>query len=243
MEPLKITFRIGGGLAVPPYPIHLDALLAYGVTRVGMDPGDPDAPNDICTLRELALDLPLARYEHSDGEWVWKASALVSAGIGTHSTRFYTQRLNKKAFATHVGDGSVQFGRYRPDPSVRPGDDMQPYQYKIDTARGAQRNLCATYPLMEVAEMSAWCVGDPEQLEDMLVHRGIITHVGARRRAGHGRIVSVMIEPCPDAAELWKLRVRPWKMLDDDAPIQAAWRAPYWAAENRGQAFCPTRLI
>lgn len=240
MEPLKITFRIQGGLVSPPYPIHLDALLAYAVTMARLDPDDP--PADIAALREIANDLPLERYEQ-DGEWVWKASALMPLGTIRNTSRFFTQRLDKKAYAVHVGEGRIQLGRYQPDPALPPGADMAPYQNKIDTLRGAHRNLLGFYPVLDVTEVEAWCVGDRDGIEDYLVGRGLVTHIGARRRSGHGQVSAVCIQSAPDAEEMWKLRVRPWQMLENDAQIQAAWRAPYWATENKGQAFCPISLI
>ena len=39
-------------------------------------------------------------------------------------------------------------------------EDMAPYQNKIDTLRGAHRNLLGFYPVLDVTEVEAWCVGD-----------------------------------------------------------------------------------
>lgn len=242
MSPLKITFRIRGGLVSPPYPMHLDALLAYAITQVSLNPDDPEAPASVAALREIATRLPLARHDEA-GQWVWKASALMPIGTIRHETRFFTQRLDKKLFATHIGAGRVTQGRFRPDPTVAPGLDMKPYQGAIDTLRGAHRNLLGYYPVLDVEELECWCVGDRDEIQDYLVDRGLVTHLGARRRDGHGEITNVSIVPDQAAMDLWKIRVRPWAMLDDDAPIQAAWQAPYWAAENKGSAYCPTCLI
>ena len=52
--PLKVTFTVSGGFVPPPLPLHLDALLAYHVTRqfAGRVANQPEA--DIAALREIA---------------------------------------------------------------------------------------------------------------------------------------------------------------------------------------------
>ena len=241
MEPLKITFEVSGGFVPPPYPLHLDALIAYAVTQAGLDPSNPELPTDIVSLRAMSSDLPFEKYEQ-DGEWVWKASALMAEGRINHTSRFFTQRMDKAEYADLVGSGVVQMGRYQPDKGLPPGADMKPYQNSIDSARGPFRNMLDFYPLTEVESLVAWCVGDRDAIEDWLVHSGHVSHLGARRRAGHGFVKSVKIESCPEAADMWNVRVRPWQMREDDEKIQAAWKPPYWAAENKGKAYCPTIL-
>ncbi len=241
MEALKVTFRVMGGVVSPPMPIHLDALLAYAETQARLDPDDPYAPKDVQAMRAIADDLPLERFER-DGEWVWKASALVPVGVSSGGSRFFTQRMNKKDFAIRVGEGDVQLGRYQHDKSLPAGANMTPYQNKIDTLRGPFRNLLGFYPVFDPNALVAWCIGDRERIKDIL-RNGHITHIGARRRSGHGEIKDILIEPDSQADELWMRRVRPWPLLDEDVAIQAAWQAPYWAAENRGEAFCPKSLF
>ena len=242
MEPLKITFSVVGGFVPPPYPLHLDSLAAYAETQFGLDSSNPELPKDIVTLRSLADDLPFAKHEE-EGDWVWKSSAIIPEGDVNHTSRFYTQRMDKAAFADHVGSGLVQMGRYEPDLKLPPGKNMKPYQGLIDTLRGPHRNMLGYYPLMDVSKLVAWCIGDKEVLEELFIHSGLITHLGARRRSGHGTVSSVSVDTCDEANELWKLRVRPWQMRDDDAMIQAAWHPPYWASENKGRAYCPTSLL
>lgn len=76
MTPLKITFRISGGLVAPPYPIHLDSLVAYVETQRSLHllPKGAGIPE----LRALADNLPFGKYEAA-GNWVWQASALNSS--------------------------------------------------------------------------------------------------------------------------------------------------------------------
>lgn len=234
MSPLRVTFQVSGGFVPPPYPLHLDALLAYAQTYDSL--GDASDDPSISKLRSLAEDMPIQRFER-DGEWCYMASALVPQGPVLNDARFYTQRMNQEDYSTRVGSGQVQHGRHRP------GTPMERYQIQIDTARGVHRNLLGFYPIQQSADSNlltlvGWCVAEKWWVEDRLLG-GRITHIGARRRSGHGKIQSILIEDDPEAAEKWNLRVRPWKMSDSDLEIQAAWHPPYWASENRGAAFCP----
>lgn len=237
--PLKITFSVSGGWVPPPYPLHLDAVLAYAVTQ--RDLLDIEENPTVEALRLLGEQLPLAKFE-LEGEWVWQASAIVPESFVMNDSRFFTQRRDKADYAEAVRDGSVQHGRHR---HYAP---MTPYQYQIDTQRGVHRNLLGFYPVQRPMDGSAclklvaWCVGDKDLIEDILQSDRCPTHLGARRRSGHGRIESVTVEELIEAKEGWKLRVRPWPFSENDAPVQAAWRAPYWAVENKGQAFMPAGL-
>lgn len=245
MDPLKITFEVSGGYVPPGYPLHLDALLAFAETRDSFDSlGEPGSEVTVDALRALGEVLPLARHSQ-DGEWVWKASALTPVGRIANASRIFTQRRDKADYALRVGRGDVQHGRHTP------GAAMKADQFQIDTVRGVHRNLLGYYPIQDTFEptaeapyltLVAYCIGNPVLIERMLTS-GRITHLGSRRRAGHGCIERVRVAVDPVASELWMRRVKPWQLLDDDVPIQAAWKAPYWAKENRGQAFCPVSLI
>lgn len=237
--PLKITFTVSGGFVPPPYPFHLDGLLAYSATMRALDDiqGEPSKE----ALRELGEHLPLSRYEQ-DGEWVWMASALTLTGPTMNDSRFYTQRRDKVDYCEGVRDGSIQHGRHRP------GSEFAPYQFQIDTLRGIHRNLLGYYPVQRSFSESslqtvvAWCVGDKDLIEELLMDDRAPTHLGSRRRMGHGRIESITVEEDSAATGNWRNRVRPWPLCDGDIPIQAAVRPPYWAAENRMSAFIPGGL-
>lgn len=157
--------------------------------------------------------------------------------------------MNKEAFASFAAEGTIALGRYRPGQKwVNPVASMKPYEGQIDVSRGVHRNLLGFYPVMNVDTLVAWCIGDKDILHERLVEsggedNGFLTHIGARRRQGHGRIESVEIVEDEAALENWKVRVRPWAMLEDDVPLEAAWNPPYAASENRGSGYCPLRLV
>ena len=249
MTPMKITFRVSGGFVPPPLPLHLDALLAYQRTR---QYGRSQLRNDASleALRKLGEVLALEKHEQA-GDWCWKASALMPVGTVEIISRFYTQRRDQEEYAVRVANCDVQHGRHgiTEKDGQRRCMPMKKGAYQIDTMRGVYRNLLGFYSTIANGdsttsnlELVAWCVGDLEAVKARLTD-GLITHLGARRRSGHGRIESIEIVEDQDALENWKLRVRPWKMRDDDESVQAAWKAPYWAIENRGQAYCPSAIL
>lgn len=242
MVPLRITFKVSSEVSSPQHPMHLDSLLAFALTRFHLDPDDPQAPRDVSALRAIADALPLERFER-DGAFVWKASAIQPVGPVHHSSRFYTQRMDKMALAIAAGSGRVQWGRYQPDPRVPAGADMAPHQGKIDTLRGPFRNLCDYYPTLLADEWVAWCIGDEHAIRELLIERGYVTHLGARGSKGHGQIREIAIARDETALELWKRRVRPWRMVDDDVDVQWAWKLPYWEKAHKGPAYCPASLF
>ncbi|KAB2839355.1 MAG: type IV CRISPR-associated protein Csf3 [Burkholderiales bacterium] len=242
MEPLKISFWVSGGFVPPPYPLHLDAVLAYVETRAALRDLN-ESNSSVAALRALAEHLPLGRHEQ-DGGWCWMASALMPNGSVRNAGRFFTQRRDKEDYAARVARQELRHGRHPI------GAPMAPYQYAIDTQRGVYRNLLGFYPVQHGMPdantpdhllLEAWCVGHRARIESLL-QDGWLTHLGARRRSGHGRIERISVARDETALEMWKQRVRPWPMLPEDVAIQAAAQPPYWAAELRGRAYCPTTL-
>lgn len=237
LAPLKITFHLDTPMQRSGYPIHLDALIAFAQTHsalAGMDPDD--APPGM--IRELAEDLPLAK-EEKDGEWAWKASALIPTGFGEKSVRMWTRKTDPDDFTRRVIDNNVLIGE-RTKNALTQG---KPYAGTIYTDRGLQKNMFEFYPLEEIRKLEAWCVGDIDLLENLLApESGWITHVGKRTRVGHGRVRTIQIEEDEEALKKWKLRVIPWPEAGYE-PIQAGLRPPYWAVENRGQGYCPDSLF
>lgn len=237
-NPLKVTFAVAGGWVPPSYPLHLDSLLAYvEFRRSFFELEDSPTPETIARVIER---LPCERHTQ-DGEWVWKASALMPVGPTMSDASFYTQRRDKVDYSLRVRDGELQHGR------IEPGKPLAFGAYPIDTLRGVHRNLLGYFPVQRpiaddgLLRLVAWCIGDRDQIEEALTD-GTITHLGARRRSGFGRIVSVTVEEDPQAHENWALRVRPWKIREDDAPIQATWKPPYTNLAAQGAAFMPMSI-
>jgi CRISPR type IV-associated protein Csf3 len=236
--PLKVTFHLDTPVAVSAYPLHLDALIAFAVTRREIGMGDfANMPEQ--QIRELSAKLPLAQ-EVRNGQPVWQASALVCADPGEQSVRMWTRKTNPYDYASRVADGSLEVGVRTQNALKR----EELYVGTIDTVRGLLKNQFEFYPLVEMRSLEAWCVGDIDEIESLLApEAGLITHIGKRGRAGHGRVSSVEVEVCDEANDLWKLRILPWQESKDYEPVLAAVRPPYWANENRIMGYYPISLM
>lgn len=217
MRPLRLTWRLATPMAGGPFPLHLDSLVAYAVTEEALREGAAGQAG----IRSLARDLPLDKAEH-DGAWCWKASA-ITGRTQAHALRLWTRKPDPYEFAEMAASGQIE-GKF---------NLSKPNAHKIDTARGLMKQHFQFVPVHHVEEVSAWCVGDPDRLLELLSpETGYIIALGARVRSGFGRIVDFSIEEDERAHELWARRVLPW----NDAglvPISAAHHPPYWAAENR----------
>ena len=228
MEPLKITFKLGGMMVMPSNPIHLDALIAYAVTQERL----PELEFEPRPISSLADELPIEKYAQ-DGDWCWKASALMPNSVIERSSRHYTQRIDQEAYAEATHGGFIQAGRQRGEMK------RMSHAIKIDTFRGSQRNLLGFYRTARVDELSGYIIGDKEQITYYLKESDLITHIGPRRRQGHGKIVDVIIENDPTAFENWKVRVRPFRLLDEDVDVMATTRPPYFDKTLMQPAFIP----
>lgn len=255
MVPLRISFSVGSGYVPPAMPAHLDSLLAYVATAHREESLPRKNTLTLEALRALGEQLPLERHTQ-DGDWCWKASALIPRDLVQHRTRVYTRKSDVNEFALAVGRGWVQYGER--DTVARKRDESDPrfespvfarQSMIVSSARGRHRNMLGSYsvvdPVTETGEtkphltFDAWCIGDARAIEDMLDD---VMHLGARRRQGYGRVKEVTVCEDPRAEDLWRQRVRPWPLLADDVPVMAACRAPYWAPENRRLAYCPAGL-
>jgi CRISPR type IV-associated protein Csf3 len=214
----------------------LDALIAYAVTEQYL----ADNPTDDSRLiRSIAEELPLQR-ECRDDKWVWKSSALLPEGLGEHYMRMWTRKTDAFDYAERVYTGSVGGARKIKLPLNR-------FAMKIDTVRGVLKNAFQFYPVREVEKLIGYCVVDTENEAEQLIDlldpdAGFVTHIGSRKRVGHGRVTSLEVEEDQTAMELWKMRLLPWEE-DGYSAMQAAVKPPYWAAENRTIAYCPPEIL
>jgi CRISPR type IV-associated protein Csf3 len=226
--PLRVEFHLVEPIVAAAFPRHLDALVAFSVTKTALDGGacDPSTP-----IRDLAADLPFAKLE-KDGDWTWAASALVPDGIGEQHVRMWRTHTPVFDYAERFAAGQIKTRTKLP---------LKPFAQVIDTQRGPMKNMLERYPVQYVSKFEAWCLGtDIDEIENRL--SGIVA-LGARRRVGHGLLKappSVFVDE--RAHELCRLRVLPWKE-GDAVPLQAAVRPPYWAPEMKRQAFCPPLLL
>lgn len=239
MLPLRLTWELASPVACTGYPIHLDDLVAFAKTQIGLRMAEqlgPDAQTG--SIRRFAQTLPLER-ESRDGEWVWKASALVPVDqdLGaSRGMRFWTRRTDPFDYANRFDQGGLAL-------RGKPGA-LKPYALKIDTARGLLKNGYKFYSVKHVTAMQAWCIGDPDELAELLDpgQGSPVAWIGARGRSGLGRIKSFSMVEDPQAHQCWFKRSMPWP-YDDAVPMELSVRPPYWDRENARQAWINPSLF
>lgn len=232
MDALKVTFDLGTPMVPSAYPIHLDALIAYVVTAKALASGGNESSHKVRALADL---LPLER-ETRDGKTVWQASALIPDSVSGSGIRMWTRKTDPYDYTARLLNGQIK--------TKSKMENLKPYALKIDTQRGILKNAFQFYPVKMVNRLVAWCIGDIDELEDMLQpESGWLTHIGPRNRVGHGLVKQVSIEPDHLALEKWKMRVMPWQESPDYQIIQAAYQPPYWAPENRAAAYCHPDIL
>lgn len=228
MDALRIEIDLATPMVLPAMPIHLDALLAYAVTEDALAAGAREGM--VRDLAEPALGSVLEKFSR-DGEWVWKSSALLPENVGQSYLRMWTRKTDPYDLAERMGAGQI---------STRTKFPLKPFALKVDTVRGLLKNHFNFYPVREVGKLVAWCVGDRESIHDLLDAH--IRHIGNRRRMGHGRVLAVRVIEDATAETRWMMRILPW-CHDGYLPIHAAYRPPYWAIENRQEAYCPPAIL
>ena len=228
MQPLRLEWTLATPMVASAHPLHLDALVAYAVTERALRDG-------LVTqglIADLANELPIQRAVR-DGSWCWQASALTLEG-GQHSMRYWTRKTDAHDLARRIEAGQIA-GRYK--------FPLKPYAIKIDTVRGMFKQHFKFYPVRQISKAVAWCVGNPDELGELLdPAAGLVTVLGAKARMGHGRIASLDITVDERANELWQRRVMPWS-VDGSVPVRMAVRPPYWQVENVMDAYADPGLF
>jgi CRISPR type IV-associated protein Csf3 len=229
MDPLRVEFDLVTPMVLPAMPIHLDALLAYAATEDSMRYGSGSD-----RVRDLAiptLESILGKHEQ-EGEWVWMASALLPQEVGNTSLRMWTRKTDPYDIAERMENGQIHTRAKFPL--------EKPFALNIDTVRGQLKNHFKHYAVREVGNLIAWCVGDAEEIHDML--DTYISHIGHRRRSGHGQVSAIRVVEDNAAHSQWKLRILPWQEIGYQ-PMQAACQPPYWAVENKKTVYCPPDIL
>lgn len=243
MRPLKITWGLATPLVTSGNPIHLDALVAFAKTARSLSEAAllGDVPKDLL-VRDLANELPMEK-EIRGADWVWQASALrpLENSPILHGMRFWTRRTDSYDIARRTGlnqfETMTQRGRRLAGEPEKPPKVLKPYAMKIDTARGIDKNMYKFYPTKTLSQVQAWCIGDLNELHDLLApEAGYITHIGPRKRSGHGQVCSFEIIEDEQALIHWSKRVLPWPH-EGAVEMSLATCPPYWAPENRRTSF------
>lgn len=238
MTPLRLTWELATPIACTGYPIHLDDLVAFAKTQICLrlaEHGDANATQG--SIRRFAEDLPLDRETRGD-ESVWKASALIPVDdtLTSQGMRFWTRRTDPYDYADRFAQGDLSM-RTKPD-------RLKPYALKIDTSRGLLKNCFKFYPVKHVSALQAWCVGDAEEIAELLDPDAgsPLAWIGARGRSGLGRIKSFSMQEDSTATEMWCQRSMPWP-YEGAVQMELAIKPPYWDRSNVRQGWINPALF
>lgn len=248
MKPLKIEFELIGQMEVPQMPIHLDSLIAFARYQVALE---REEGGDIRTVIQY---IPLQRETRGE-DWVWQASALAFSDATSAGQRHWTRRtIFIDEYARFLQMGFIDKSKHhnltvaqsaaRNKKSIT-NDDGTPklFSQKIVSSSGPLKNELQMYPVMTVSKATAWCMGDPDELEMLLnPDMGYLTYFGKRSKNGHGRIKSVTITEDEAAHENWQLRILPWEK-DGYHMLEANVRPPYWDVTERKIAWASPAIF
>lgn len=248
--PLRITINLATPIVESDQPRHLDGLVAWAMFQ------EAQADGSFTGYDELHDSLPFEREERPEG-WVYKASFLAEMGRSGLSQRWLSRKFWQEGFAAAFAEGNLIVGAggavgVPTDPMTavpRPKQgpiDKQLLQTgvaagKIDTARNHQKAAGFLYPVAHVDRLVAFCVGNKEIIERLLVRH--VTHVGKRFRLQHGQVRSIQVDDDPTARFLWSQRFLPWQERDDDVPTECPMRPPYWKRPLAVTGFRPAIFI
>lgn len=227
MEALEITFRFGSPVLVDSeYPIHLDALLAYGVMKDAENLGEEDP-------WVIAEDLSACLERTAGDPWVWKASRLLFTPARGRQLYDMTNMIRRSEPERYYEDHMAGYWESR--------RRMNPETFTINTRSGQQRAYQWYAASRWMKEAKAWAIGD---LEAVRYYLGFVSHVGKMGRNGYGRVAALGVEPAPaDAADNWKLRCLPvgeaGKSGVQYEPVSACLHPPYWRRTARRKVLEP----
>lgn len=212
--PLKVEFTIRNGSPIrePKHLIHLDALLAFAAVERSMAKGAEDF--------SAQEKLPLDTITHKDAiHPVWAASAL-HYEPAMKELRYWSRKTIVESVARAQGDGYL---RIRGD--------------KLSTSSGPWKSYSEFEPLIHVRTLTAWCIGDKAQVEDLLAD---IRFIGKRRSKGYGEIATLTVSTDEAAHEKVKRRTLTWQEDDRYVPMLCGTKPPYF---EKRPGFYPTNEV
>lgn len=177
MTPFEVTAELATGRVVLPDPwsLMLDGLLASVVLRERL--GDRFGMGG--PLVELEPDnLPLATETHG-GVWWFQATSTLAFDDPVVVTENLIGRQDTYAARLYCSQ----------------------LPKSIQTQGGRYRNVMKPVPVTLVGSLVWRGVGDPGRVEDLL---GGVTHVGARRGSGFGRVASWSVAECDGWPEMYR---------------------------------------
>lgn len=228
MEPLKIECQIGGAWLPPAFGLHLDGLIAWSLmeqsvvaTSRALAAGAAVTPTDYAKVLKDLKDV----FEKDPVSGMWCASMFAPVGWSGHERRMIVGKTNEEEMSIFSHEGFLEAA----------GGN------KVDTARGIAKNSQVFFSVEHVRGLRAWCIGEPELLEELLFN---VEAVGVKTRIGLGNLMPYedgalwRVTSCPEAAERWKYRSSPVRLIPDSYPAIGSCEAPYWR-NSRTNIFRP----
>lgn len=227
IKPLRIECDLAGPWIPSVHGVHLDGVLArVALQRLLVDEGAMGVLDESAQLKELydqaGAELPLQRHcPDESSSSVWCASMFFPIGSSVSRRVFFTAKTPAMDMLCKIDQGLLS-----PAGGAR-----------IDTLRGWSKAGLWWQEVRHVAGLQAWCLGDPEQLQDLLSD---VRALGSKTRLGFGGVlVDAQERPLwrvmedPQAASRWKLRNLPAPPEDDvpgvvRLPVTGALASPYW---------------
>lgn len=209
MQPLRIDLDLAGLMAVPERgPVMLDSTL-LAIACGGQ-------LHEHLTAEMLPIQTFTAEPSAQDPapSWHWMASAFMVDYCGPSTSRFL-------------------FRNARPTDMLANAHAHSASRVYLD--RGITRTVKTRILLRQATKATAWCMGDAQKIHDLLAQ---LTHLGAMRHMGYGRVTALRITADPQAQQKCWLRPIPSltqadPYLNERIPVQGQARPPYWDRSNQ----------
>lgn len=220
IEPLRIEWELSAPMVISPHPLHLDGLLALAASRrfeveEGLHWSAAGAKGK--------AQLPLDRWTCA-GEWGWCASILLPFGASQPRMQTAIRKTEPDKIAADRSAGFVEVKRN-----------------KIPLGTGPLRNYDYRFVTREINSISAWCLGDYQEIEELVAW---IDAIGPMTRNGWGAVKSVNIAKITGGNQ-WKQRHLPGESGGEGKVLMGGLRPPYWSRKDwrKVKMGCPDSVL
>lgn len=211
--PLRLEIELGGLMVVPDR--HPPLLDAVLLALRGERLSTPFAPAALPVATAQASSWP-------GSDFAWLASAVYVQWVGPATDRY----MHRNARPFEALQDAAEHGTTT-----------------VDASKGLTKVARTRYAVRQAVAARAWCIGDPEQLQPLLVG---LRAIGAHRHHGFGLVRSARWIEDPDATTLAWYRPLPGPHPADpyrEERMRSSGRAtpPYWDRDLSQEAWWPRR--
>ena len=142
----------------------------------------------------------------------------------------FTRRYSEMETARAAVQGDIVYGKYKP---ANTGAERPENRYQ--TRQPEKHSIV----LSDDGVSTLGGVLHQEELLDATLNEwGHISHIGAKRRMGHGLIQSINIEEDTTALTAWQKRTMPWPLCNDVVPMRCTTQNPYFDKTRAKDGYC-----